>query len=66
MAHFVGLDVSVQETAVCVVDEAGKVVFEQKVATAPLILAQAVGWAVGRARRNTLSQGVIARETDAA
>lgn len=35
MAHFVGLDVSVQETAVCVVDEAGKVVFEQKVATEP-------------------------------
>ncbi|MDB5527313.1 MAG: hypothetical protein JWR51_435, partial [Devosia sp.] len=26
MAHFVGLDVSVLETAVCVVDEAGKVV----------------------------------------
>lgn len=25
MAHFVGLDVSVKETAVCVVDEAGKV-----------------------------------------
>lgn len=35
MAHFVGLDVSVQETAVCVVDEAGKVVFERKVATEP-------------------------------
>lgn len=35
MAHFVGLDVSVQETAVCVVDEAGKVVCEQKVATEP-------------------------------
>ena len=35
MAHFVGLDVSVKETAVCVVDEAGKVVCEQKVATEP-------------------------------
>src|SRR3984885_35420 len=35
MAHFVGLDVSVKETAVCVVDEAGKVVLEQKVATEP-------------------------------
>ena len=32
----------------------------------PLILAQAVSWAVGGARRNTLSQGVIAHETDAA
>jgi transposase len=35
VAHFVGLDVSVKETAVCVVDEAGKVVLEQKVATEP-------------------------------
>ena len=35
MAHFVGLDVSVKETAVCVVDEAGKIVCEQKVASEP-------------------------------
>ena len=33
MAHFVGLDVSVKETSVCVVDDAGKVILEQKVAT---------------------------------
>ncbi|MGK2229178.1 IS110 family transposase [Devosia sp.] len=32
---FVGLDVSVKETAVCVVDEAGKVVCEQKVPFEP-------------------------------
>jgi transposase len=35
MAHFVGLDVSVKETAVCVVDDTGKVVCEQKVPTEP-------------------------------
>ncbi len=35
MAHFVGLDVSVKETAVCVVDEVGEVVSEQKVPTEP-------------------------------
>jgi transposase len=35
MAHFVGLDVSVKETAVCVVDEAGKVRCEQKVPSEP-------------------------------
>jgi hypothetical protein len=35
MAHFVGLDVSVKETAVCVVDEVGEVVLEQKVPTEP-------------------------------
>jgi hypothetical protein len=32
---FVGLDVSVKETAVCVVDDTGKVVCEQKVPTEP-------------------------------
>jgi len=31
----VGLDVSVKETAVCVVDEAGKVICEQKVPSEP-------------------------------
>jgi transposase len=35
MAYFVGLDVSVQETAVCVVDKVGKVICERKVPTEP-------------------------------
>src|SRR3954466_10370327 len=35
MAHFAGLDVSVKETSVCVVDGAGKVILEQKVPTEP-------------------------------
>ena len=35
MAYFVGLDISVQETAVCVVDELGKVICESKVPTEP-------------------------------
>lgn len=35
MTYFVGLDVSVQETAVCVVDEVGKVICESKVPTEP-------------------------------
>jgi transposase len=35
MSHFVGLDVSVKETAVCVVDGAGEVMLEQKVASEP-------------------------------
>jgi len=30
IAHFVGLDVSVQETAACVVDEVGRVICEHK------------------------------------
>ena len=35
MTHFVGLDVSVEETAVCVVDEVGNVICERKVSTEP-------------------------------
>ncbi len=35
MTHFVGLDVSVKETAVCVVDEAGTVICEHKVLSEP-------------------------------
>ena len=51
MAHFVGLDVSVKETAVCVVDEAGEVVLEQKVPTEPddiVTLLTSIGEAYGR------------------
>ena len=35
MQHYVGLDVSVKETSVCIVDKAGKVMREVKVATKP-------------------------------
>ena len=35
MVHFVGLDVSVTTTSVCVVDDAGEVILEQKVPTDP-------------------------------
>src|ERR1700716_2203289 len=51
MAHFVGLDVSVKETSVCVVDDAGKVVLEQKVPTEPsdiIALLTSLGVCYGR------------------
>jgi transposase len=35
MDHFAGLDVSVKDTSVCVVDEAGKIIREVKVASEP-------------------------------
>jgi transposase len=35
MVHYVGLDVSVKATSVCVVDDSGKVVLEQKKPTEP-------------------------------
>lgn len=39
MDHYVGLDVSVRETSVCVVDETGKVLKEAKVPTEPEVIA---------------------------
>src|SRR5258707_3500293 len=50
MAHFVGLDVSVKETSVCVVDDTGKVILEQKVPTEPadLIALLTLGVSYGR------------------
>ena len=38
MDHFAGLDVSVKETSVCIVDESGKIVREAKVASEPKAL----------------------------
>ena len=38
MDHFAGLDVSVKETSVCIVDDSGKIVREVKVASEPAAL----------------------------
>ena len=41
MDHFAGLDVSVKETSICIVDDAGKIVREVKVAGGNSVLAEA-------------------------
>jgi transposase len=40
MDHFAGLDVSVKDTSVCIVDETGKIIREAKVASEPEALLQ--------------------------
>jgi transposase len=40
MDHFAGLDVSVKETIICIVDSTGKIVREVKVASEPDALLQ--------------------------
>jgi hypothetical protein len=40
MAYFAGLDVSVKQTSVCIVDDAGKIVREARVASEPEALLQ--------------------------
>jgi transposase len=42
MDHFAGLDVSVKETSVCIVDDTGRIVREVKVASEPAALLQAL------------------------
>ena len=38
MQYYAGLDVSVKETSVCIVDKTGKVIREVKVATKPVAI----------------------------
>jgi predicted NBD/HSP70 family sugar kinase len=70
MEHFAGLDVSVKETSVCIVDAAGSVIREVKVASTPEALTQVlrapayrlkrVAWRRGRCR-NGCSAGSAKR-----
>ena len=67
MDHFAGLDVSVKETSLCIVDDAGRIVREVKVASEPEALlavltnpayhTSGLGWKLGRCRNgcSTLS-----------
>jgi transposase len=56
----VGLDVSQKETAVCVVDENGKVVFEGKAASNPGALARVIGKRAPTAERIDIETGAMA------
>jgi transposase len=40
---YAGLDVSLKETAVCIVDDAGKIVFERMIPTDPQVIAACLG-----------------------
>ena len=42
MDHFGGLDVSVKETSICIVDDTGRIVREVKVASEPAALLKPV------------------------
>ena len=42
MEYFAGLDVSIEETAICVVGDDGKVVLETEVPTEPELIAEAL------------------------
>ena len=63
MDHFAGLDVSVKETSVCMVDDTGRIVREVKVASEPEALLavltnpachfKRLDWKLGRCRNGS-------------
>ena len=48
MDHFAGLDVSVKETSVCIVDDTGRIMKDVKVASEPQALLKVLGNQSGR------------------
>lgn len=61
MEHFVGLDVSVKETSICVVDDTGVVVREMKVPSEPVAIAEVVGRRVFCIKRVGLEAGPLSQ-----
>jgi transposase len=61
MNHFAGLDVSVKETGVCIVDDTGKIVREVKVASEPEALLHVLGSPAYRFKRIGLEAGPLSQ-----
>jgi transposase len=61
MAYFAGLDVSVKETRVCIVDDAGKIVREARVASEPEALLQVLTNTIYRFKRVGLEAGPLSQ-----
>src|SRR5262245_5313617 len=61
MGHFAGLDVSVKETSICIVDDAGKIVREVKVASEPEALLAVLKNLAHRFKRIGLEAGPLSQ-----
>ena len=61
MGYFAGLDVSVKETSVCIVDDAGKIVREARVASEPEALLQVLTNNTYRFKRIGLEAGPLSQ-----
>jgi len=61
MEHFAGLDVSVKETSVCIVDGTGRIVREVKVASEPEVLLQFLENPIYRFKRVGLEAGPLSQ-----
>ena len=61
MDHSAGLDVSVKETSICIVDDTGRIVREVKVASEPEALLQVLGNPIYRFKRIGLEAGPLSQ-----
>jgi len=61
MDYFAGLDVSVKETSVCIVDDVGKIVQEARVASEPEALLQVLTNTIYRFKRVGLEAGPLSQ-----
>jgi transposase len=61
MTYFAGLDVSVKETSVCIVDDAGKIVQEARVASEPEALLKVLTNTIYRFKRVGLEAGPLSQ-----
>jgi transposase len=61
MDHFGGLDVSVKETSICIVDDTGRIVKEVKVASEPAALLKVLGNPTFRFKRIGLEAGPLSQ-----
>jgi transposase len=61
MEHFAGLDVSVNETSICIVDDAGRIVRETKVASEPDALLAVLKNTAYRFKRIGLEAGPLSQ-----
>ena len=61
MDHFAGLDVSVKETSICIVDDTGRIMEEVKVASEPQALLKVLGNPAYRFERIGLEAGPLSQ-----
>ena len=59
MDQYVGLDVSLEQTSICVVDEDGKALWQGKCASTPEMLAATIRMRAPRAARIGLESGPL-------
>jgi hypothetical protein len=64
MDHFAGLDVSVKETSICIVDDTGRIVKEVKVASEPAVLDEGLLTNIAGAAGTSAAAPAVRKEPD--